>query len=78
MNIKILETFVFDGKEHPYSIFGHWGCAYTLCQHEQKVRPGERCHKIQTGEDVDLVHLDCFDEMVKKLKEHNELFPGRG
>lgn len=78
MEIKILETFLFDGKEHPFSILGYWGCSYTLCPHGQRVRPGERCHKIVVAGDVDLIHPDCFDEMKKKLRESRELFPGRG
>lgn len=78
MDIKILETFVFNGKEFPYSALGYWGCAYSLCPHGQRIRPGERCHKIEMDRDVDLIHPDCFDEMKKKLRESNELFPGRG
>lgn len=69
MDIKILETFLFDGKAPPFNILGYWGCAYTLCSHGQRIHPGEKCHKIQTGRDVDLIHLDCFDEMKKKLQE---------
>ncbi len=78
MEIKILETFTFDGKAHPYNILGYWGCAYSPCSHGQRVRPGEKCHKVEIGGDVDLVHLDCLDQMKKKLREMNELFPGRG
>lgn len=78
MDIKILETFLFDDKTPPFNILGYRGCAYTLCAHGQRVRPGEKCHKVEIGGDVDLIHLDCLEEMKKKLKESNELFPGRG
>lgn len=78
MDVKILATFTFEAKEPPFSFLGYWGCAYSMCAHGQCVRPGERCHKIEMDGDVDLVHLDCFDELKKKLQQHNELFPGRG
>lgn len=72
MDIKILETFIFDAKAPPFSILGYWGCAYTLCPHGQRIRPAEKCHKIQMADDVDLIHPSCFDEMKKKLQEMNQ------
>lgn len=74
MNIKILETFRFDGKAPPYNIFGHWGCALTICPKGGRVVPGDMAHKIQIDKDVDLIHLNCFVDMKKELKKQSIQF----
>lgn len=69
MKITILETFKFDAKEQPYSILGHWGCAFSLCPNGSRIVPGDMAHKIQIDEDVDLVHPNCFVDMKKELEK---------
>jgi hypothetical protein len=71
MNIKILETFRFDAKEFPYSILGHWGCAFSLCPKGQRVVPGDMAHKVEFGGDVDLIHPNCFVDMKKELQKRS-------
>lgn len=74
VNIKILETFRFDGKAHPFNILGHWGCAFSLCPKGQRVSPGDMAHKMECGGDVDLIHVNCFVDMKKELQKQSIQF----
>lgn len=69
INIRILETFRFDGKAMPYSILGYWGCAFSLCPQGQRVVRGQMAHKMECGGDVDLIHVNCLVEMKKELNK---------
>ena len=71
MNIKILETFRFDGKAHPFNLLGYWGCAFSLCQKGQRIVPGDMAHKMELGGDVDLIHVNCFVDMKKELQKQS-------
>ncbi len=74
IKITILETFRFEAKEHPYSILGHWGCAFTACPMGQRVVPGQMAHKIESEGDVDLIHPNCLVEMQTELKRQSISF----
>ena len=74
MKITILETFRFEAKAPPYSILGHWGCAFSLCPQGSRVTPGQMAHKIQIDGDVDLIHPNCFVDMKKELEKQSISF----
>lgn len=74
VNIKILETFCFDGKAHPYNLLGHWGCAFSLCPKGQRVSKGDMAHKMECDGEVDLIHPNCFVDMKKELKKQSIQF----